>query len=131
MNKICMAALAAMSLLTAGCVVVPVGAPTGDPSVVAAPSGALANSVGGGQSYVNVQTGQTLNLWSDGTYTASFGNQQSFGTWRTIESSVSMCFTGPVAAYANGACVRVRYDGDFLELFDVGGSFGVESWAVN
>ena len=103
------------------------GVPTAVPT---APTNSLASVVGGGRAYVNTKTGQRMNLWSDGTYTVSFGNQQSFGTWRSVELPVSMCFTGPVAAYAGGACVRVRFDGDFLELYDLSGSFAVEAWAV-
>ncbi|WP_224816780.1 hypothetical protein [Hasllibacter sp. MH4015] len=131
MNKISLTALAALSLLAAGCVAVPVGPQGGGTGSVTAPTGALASAVGGGRAYVNTQTGQTLNLWSDGSYTMSSGNQQSFGTWSTVESSVAMCFTGPVAAYAGGACVPVRFDGDFLELYDTLGEFVQESWAVN
>ncbi|MEJ6391161.1 hypothetical protein [Gymnodinialimonas ulvae] len=127
MTKISFVAAAALALLASGCVAVPIGPVT---SGGGGTSSSLASVVGGGQAYVNTQTGQRLNLWSDGGYTMTTGGQQSFGTWRTVENPVSMCFTGPVAAYAGGACVRVRYDGDFLELYDVSGSFVAESWAV-
>ena len=123
MKMFYVAALA--TTFVSGCVIVdplPVTGPSvnGVPTTAsAAPANSLASAVGGGRAYVNTQTGQRLNLWSDGTYTLSTGNQQAFGNWATVEVPVSMCFTGPVAAYAGGSCVRARFDGDFLELFDI------------
>ncbi|ABD53265.1 hypothetical protein Jann_0348 [Jannaschia sp. CCS1] len=129
MSKLSLSALCGALLLSAGCVAVPVGPQAGGPAPTTPSAGSLAGSVAG-QAFVNPQTGQALNLWSDGTYTVSTGNQQSFGTWRTVEPSVQMCFTGPVAAYANGACIPVRYDGDFLTLFNASRSQAMEAWAV-
>lgn len=124
-------ALAALSV--SACVIVdplPVTGPSVNGVPTVAPSVTLASQLGG-RAFVNIQTGETLNLWSDGSYTVGLLNGgQAFGTWRAPIDTATMCFTGPVAAYARGACIPIRYDGDYLSLFDASQRQEMEAYAV-
>lgn len=117
------AGIAALGL--SACVVVPTGVPT------SGNTGPTLTQQVAGQSFVNVQTGQALFLFSDGSYTVQANGQQSYGTWRAIDATASMCFTGPVASYARGACIPIRYDGDYLTLFNASQTQAMEAWEVS
>lgn len=117
------------ALAMTACVVVPV--PGTSPQTTGGPlqvSGPTLRSALAGRAFLSLTTGATMNLWSDGTYTVEQGGNQFFGTWRTVEERSQMCFTGAVADYARGNCIPIRWDGDFLTLFDASQTRAMETF---